>query len=51
MISIKESLLSKELGKTRISLRGNRGRRGTCHPFSGIILKESQCLESPRWLK
>jgi hypothetical protein len=51
MINIKEILLSKELGKTRRSLRGNKGRRGTSHPFSGIILQDNQCLESLGWLK
>jgi hypothetical protein len=42
MISIKESLLSKNLGKTRGSLRVSIGRRGTSHHFSEIVLKENQ---------
>jgi hypothetical protein len=42
MIRKKESLLSKNLGKTRISLRGSRGRRETNHHFSVIVLKDNQ---------
>jgi hypothetical protein len=42
MISKKESLLSKNLGKTRGILRGSRGRRGTSHHFSEIVLKDNQ---------
>jgi hypothetical protein len=41
MIIIRESLLSKELGKTRGSLRRSRGRRGTSHHFLEIVLKEN----------
>jgi len=41
MISIKESLLSKELGNKRGILR-SRGRRETSHHFSEIFLKENQ---------
>jgi hypothetical protein len=46
MIKIKESLLSKELGKTIRSLRGNKGRRGTSHQFSETVLKDNHLLES-----
>jgi hypothetical protein len=42
MISIGESLLSKELGKKRRSSRRSRGRRETSHHFSEIVLKDSQ---------
>jgi hypothetical protein len=42
MISIGESLLSKELGKIRGSLRRSRGRRGASHHFLEIVLKDSQ---------
>jgi hypothetical protein len=41
MIRKKESLLSKNFGKTRGSLRGSRGRRGTSHHFSEIVLKKT----------
>jgi hypothetical protein len=46
MIIIKEILLSKELGKTRRSLRKNIGRRGTSHHFSEKIFKDNHNLES-----
>jgi hypothetical protein len=46
MISIKESLFSKDLGKTRRILRGNKGRRGTSHHFLEIVLKDNHILES-----
>jgi hypothetical protein len=42
MISIKEILLSKELGKKRGSLIRSRGRRETSHHFSEIFLKDNQ---------
>jgi hypothetical protein len=41
MISIRESLLSKEITRTRGSLRRSRGKRGTSHHFSEIVLKEN----------
>jgi hypothetical protein len=47
MINIKEILLSKNLGKTRRSSRWNRGRRGTSHPSSEIVLRDNKPLESP----
>jgi hypothetical protein len=46
MINIKEILLSRRIGRTRISLRRNRGRRGRSHPFLEIVLKENHILES-----
>jgi hypothetical protein len=51
MINIMEHLLSKELGKTRRSLRGNKGRRGTSHHFSEIVLKDNHLLERIEWLR
>jgi hypothetical protein len=51
MINKKKSLLSKNLGKTRRSLRERRGKRETNHHFSGISLKDIQVLESPGRLK
>jgi hypothetical protein len=42
MISKKEGLLPKNIGRSRRSLRGRRGRRETNHHFSGIVLKDSQ---------
>ena len=45
MISKNKSLLSKNLGKTRRSLRGSRGRRETNHHFLGISLKDNRVLE------
>jgi hypothetical protein len=42
MINKKKSLLSKNLGKIRRSLRGSRGRRESNHHFSGIVLKDNQ---------
>jgi hypothetical protein len=47
MINIKEGQLSKNLGKTRIKTRWNRGRRGLSHHSSEIILKYNQLLENP----
>jgi hypothetical protein len=46
MINIREILISKELGKTRIILRGNRSRRGTSHHFSETVLKDNHLLGS-----
>jgi hypothetical protein len=37
----KGNLFSKRLGKTRRSLKGSRGRRGTSHHFSEIVLKDN----------
>jgi hypothetical protein len=51
MINKKKRLLSKNLGKTRKSLRGSKGKRESNHCFSGIALKESWVLESPGKLK
>jgi hypothetical protein len=51
MIRKKKSLLSKNLGKARRSLRGSRGRREKNHHFSGIALKDNQVLESRGRLK
>jgi hypothetical protein len=51
MISIRESLLSKYLGKTRINSIWSRGRRGTRHHFSEIVIKGSHLLESKKWLR
>jgi hypothetical protein len=42
MINKKEILLPKNLGKTRGSLRGSIGRRGTNHHFSEIFLKDNK---------
>jgi hypothetical protein len=42
MISIGESLLSKEIGKTRRSSRRYKGRRETNHHFLEIVLKDKQ---------
>jgi hypothetical protein len=42
MIIKRESLLSKELEKTRIRSRRSRGRRGASHHFSEIVLKDNQ---------
>jgi hypothetical protein len=42
MNNIGESLLSKELCKTRESLRRRRGRRGASHHFPETVLKENQ---------
>jgi hypothetical protein len=49
MINKNESLLSRRFGRTRISLIGNKGRRGTSHHFSETILKENHLLESTKW--
>jgi hypothetical protein len=46
MIRKKESLISRRFGRTRRSLRGNRGRRGTIHHFSETVLKDKKTLES-----
>jgi hypothetical protein len=51
MISKKESLVSRRLGRTRRSLRRNRGGRGTSHPFSETFLKDSHILESIEWMR
>jgi hypothetical protein len=42
MIDKNRSLLSKNLGKTRRSSRGSRGRRESNHHFSRIVLKDNQ---------
>jgi hypothetical protein len=47
MINIRESLLSKELGKTRRNSIWSRGRRGTSHPSSETVLRDNKPLESP----
>jgi hypothetical protein len=46
MIRKNEILLSRRLGRTIISFRGNKGRRGTHHPFSETILKENHLLKN-----
>jgi hypothetical protein len=46
MIIIKESLLSKDLGKKRNFLRGKRGRRGTSHHFLETAFKDNHLLDS-----
>jgi hypothetical protein len=42
MINIEEDQLSKRLGKIRIKVRWSRGRRGTNHHSSEIILRDNQ---------
>jgi hypothetical protein len=49
MISKKESLLSKRLGRTRGSSRRNIGRRETSLHFSERVLKDIHLLESIEW--
>jgi hypothetical protein len=51
MINKKKSLLSKNIGKTRRSLRGRRGKRESNHHFSRIALKDNWVLESPGRMK
>jgi hypothetical protein len=51
MIKKKENLLSRRLGRTRRSLRRNKGRRGTSHPFLETFLKDNHILESTKWLR
>jgi hypothetical protein len=42
MISKKESLIYKRIGRARRSSRRNRGSRETSHHFSEIVLKDNQ---------
>jgi hypothetical protein len=46
MINIEEFLISKELGKTRISSMWSRGRMGTNHPSSETVLQNKKNLEN-----
>jgi hypothetical protein len=51
MINKNESLLSRRLGRTRRSLRRNKGRRGISLHFSETVLKDNHLLESMEWLR
>jgi len=51
MIRKKEILLSRRLGRTRKSLGGNKGRRGTRHHFSEKFLKDNRLLERNKWMR
>jgi hypothetical protein len=51
MSSKEKSPLSKNIRKTRRNSRWIRGRRDIIHHFSEIALKDSQVLESPKWLR
>jgi hypothetical protein len=51
MINKKERLLSRRIRRTRTSLRRNKGRRETRHPFLEAVLKENHILESMIWLR
>jgi hypothetical protein len=50
MISIKERQLLKKIGKTIISSRWNRRRRGISHHSLEMVLKERKLLERPERL-
>jgi hypothetical protein len=51
MINIEECKLSKRLGKTRRNVRWSRGRKGTRHHSSRIVLKGSQPKMRPKYQK
>jgi hypothetical protein len=51
MIIIKQGQLSKNIGKTRINIIWNRGRRGLSHHFSETILRDNHLLENPEQMR